>query len=101
VPLPAGFRLEAYGQAGVVGARSRDLFADASARAARPIGGGISLGAGVWGAAQPGVARLDFGPSATLRLPRLGASLSAEWRFRAAGRAQPGSGPALTLITDF
>jgi hypothetical protein len=101
LPLPAGFRLEAYGQAGVVGARSGDFFADASARAARPIGGGISLGAGLWGAAQPGVARLDIGPTLSLRLPQLGASLSADWRFRAAGGARPGSGPALTLHTDF
>jgi hypothetical protein len=101
LPLPAGFRLDAYGQAGVLGARSQDLFADASARAARPIGGGISLGAGVWAAAQPGAARLDAGPSVVLRLPKLGASLSADWRFRAAGHARPGSGPALTLMTDF
>jgi hypothetical protein len=101
LPLPAGFRLQAYGQAGVVGARSRDLFADGSMRADRPVGGGISLGAGIWGAAQPGVARLDIGPSLTLRLPQLGASLSADWRFRAGGGARPGSGPALTLHTDF
>jgi hypothetical protein len=101
LPLPLRFRLEAYGQAGVVGAGSRDLFVEASARAAHPAGGGISLGAGVWGAAQPGAARFDVGPSLTLRLPQLGANLSADWRFRAAGRAQPGSGPALTLHTDF
>lgn len=101
LPLAAGFRLDAYGQAGMVGARSRDLFIETSARAARPIGGGLSVGAGIWGAAQPGAARLDVGPSFTLRVPQLGASLSADWRFRAAGRAHPGSGPALTLWTDF
>jgi hypothetical protein len=101
LPLPAGFRLDAYGQAGVVGARSHDLFADVSARADRPVGGGISLGAGIWGAAQPGATRLDIGPSLTLRLPQFGASLSADWRFRAAGGVKPGSGPALTLNTDF
>lgn len=101
VPLPAGFRLDAYGQAGVVGARSGDIFGEASARATRPIGGGISLGAGIWGAAQQGASRLDIDPSATLRVPRLRASLSADWRFRVAGHAEPGSGPALTLWTDF
>jgi hypothetical protein len=101
LPLPAGFRLDAYGQAGVVGARSHDLFADVSARVDRPVGGGISLGAGIWGAAQPGATRLDIGPSLTLRLPQFGASLSADWRFRAAGGVKPGSGPALTLNTDF
>jgi hypothetical protein len=101
VALPAGFRLDAYGQAGAVGARSPDLFAEASVRASAPLTAGVSIGAGVWGAAQPGASRLDVGPSLTLRLPKLRASLSADWRFRAAGRAQPGSGPALTLWTDF
>ena len=101
VTLPAGFRLDAYGQAGAVGGRSRDLFAEGSARLSAPLSGGLGIGAGVWGSAQPGAARLDLGPSLTLRLPRLQASLSAEWRFRAAGGAQPGSGPALTLWTDF
>ena len=99
--LPAGLRIDAYAQAGAVGARSRDLFAEASIRAATPLAGGLRLGAGAWGAAQPGAARLDVGPSATLRLPQLRASLSADWRFRAAGTAHPGSRPALTLWTDF
>jgi hypothetical protein len=101
LPLPAGFRLDAYGQAGAVRARSRDLFAEASVRAARPVGAGLSLGAGAWAAAQPGAARVDIGPSLSLRLPKLHARLSADWRFRAAGQARPGSGPALTLWTDF
>jgi hypothetical protein len=101
VSLPAGFRLDSYAQAGVVGARSRELFADGALRATRPVIGGLSLGAGAWGAAQPGVSRLDVGPSATLRMPTLGATLSADWRFRVAGDARPGSGPALTLSTDF
>jgi hypothetical protein len=101
VPLPAGFRLEAYGQAGAVGARSRDLFAEGSAKVSAPLSSGLSLGAGIWGAAQPGASRLDIGPSLNLRLPQMRASLSADWRFRAAGGAQPGSGPALTLWTDF
>ena len=101
LPVAAGFRLQAYGQAGAVGARSRDLFAEGSLRLDRPLGGGVSVGVGLWGAAQPGVSRLDAGPGATLRLPRLRASLSADWRFRAAGTARPASGPALTLWTDF
>ena len=101
VSLPAGFRLDSYAQAGVVGARSRELFADGALRATRPVIGGLSLGAGAWGAAQPGVSRLDVGPSATLRMPTLSATLSADWRFRVAGDARPGSGPALTLSTDF
>jgi len=101
-PLPGGLRLDAYGQAGVVGARSRDLFADGAARVTVPAGR-LALGAGLWGGAQPGVSRLDAGPHASIRLPLAGEAvrLSAEWRFRLAGRARPGSGPVLTLGSDF
>jgi hypothetical protein len=96
------FRLDAYGQAGVVGARSRDLFADAGARLGVPVGG-FEVGAALSGGAQPGLARLDAGPQVTARLPIAGESLrlTAEWRFRIAGDARPGSGPALTLASDF
>jgi len=100
-PLPLSFRLDAYAQAGAVGLRSRDLFAEGTARIGLPIGSRGSVGAAAWGAAQPAVRRLDLGPSASLRLPTLGATLSADWRFRVAGNARPGSGPALTLWTDF
>jgi hypothetical protein len=102
-PLPGGFRLDAYGQAGVVGARSRDLFADGGARLSLPVSNRVSLGAGLWGGAQPGAARLDAGPHASIRLPLVGESLrlSAEYRFRIAGAASPGSGPVLTLGSDF
>lgn len=102
-PLPGGFRLDAYGQLGLVGARSRDLFADAAARISLPAAGRVSLGAGVWGGAQPGAARLDAGPHASIRLPLAGESLrlSAEYRFRIAGDASPGSGPVLSLGSDF
>lgn len=101
-PLPGGFRLDAYGQAGLVGARSRDLFADGSARITLPLGR-ASVGAGVWGGAQPGAARLDVGPHASLRLPFAGehVRLTGEWRLRVAGDASPGSGPVLTLGSDF
>jgi hypothetical protein len=100
--LPGGFKLEAYAQAGAVGARSRDLFADGSVRVGIPVGE-MRLGGGMWAGAQPRAARVDAGPQATLRLPALGANLriSAEWRFRIAGEASPGSGPALTLGSDF
>ncbi len=98
-------RISAYGQAGIIGVKSRDLFADGSAFLALPLGGSgrISLGAGAWAAAQPGVSRIDVGPGLRLRLPVQGQSmtLSAEWRTRVAGNAAPGSGPALTLATDF
>lgn len=95
-------RVEAYGQAGVVGVRERDLFADGSIRASTPIGP-LEVGAGAWGGAQPGAARLDVGPQASFRIPvgRTAIRASAEWRFRVAGDAAPGSGPAFTLATDF
>ena len=97
------FRLDAYGQAGVVGANSRDLFADGAARLSLPLGDRVKIGAGAWGAAQPSAARLDLGPSASMRLPTGDAnvSVSLDWRLRVAGDARPGSGPALTVTTEF
>jgi hypothetical protein len=95
-------RLDGYGQAGIVGLRSRDLFVDGSIRVSRRLGP-VEFGAAVWGAAQPGAARLDAGPSLSLRLPvpDTNLRLQADWRFRVAGHATPGSGPALTLAADF
>jgi hypothetical protein len=100
--LPHGLRLDAYAQAGVVGTKSRDLFADGAVRVSAPVGP-VEVGAGAWGGAQPGAARLDAGPQISWRLPVRGANLrvEADWRFRVAGDAAPGSGPALTLAADF
>jgi len=100
--LARGFRIDAYGQAGVVGTRSRDPFADGSVRVSMPLGP-VELGGGAWAAAQPGAERIDAGPSVCWRLPVRGAALrlQADWRFRLAGDAAPGSGPALTLAADF
>jgi hypothetical protein len=98
----AGLRVEAYAQAGIVGTRSRDLFGDGALRLSLPLGR-ARLGAGAWAAAQPGVARLDLGPQASLRFPLAGrnVAVAADWRLRAAGNARPGSGPTLTIATDF
>lgn len=105
LPVAAGFRLDAYAQGGVVGARSRDLFADAGATLTRPLGDdrGLAIGAGAWGGVQPGVARLDVGPRVTTTLGALGPNMrvSLDWRFRVAGDAAPASGPSLTIGTDF
>lgn len=100
--LNGRLRLEAYGQAGVIGLKERDLFADGAVRASTPAGP-LEIGVGAWGGAQPGAARLDVGPQASLRIPvgRTGVRASAEWRFRVAGDAEPGSGPALSIATDF
>ena len=94
--------LDFYGQAGMVGLRSRDAFADGALRIARRAGP-VELGAGAWGAAQPGAARLDAGPSVSWRLPIRDTNLrlQADWRFRLTGGAAPRSGPALTLAADF
>jgi hypothetical protein len=92
--------VDGYAQAGVVGARRRDMFADGGVRAAMPLGP-LRIGVGAWAAAQRGASRVDVGPHAALRLRPLNAALSADWRFRVAGSARPGSGPALTLAADF
>lgn len=97
--------LEAYAQAGVVGARSRDLFVDGAVRAGVPVDSAdrLRVGGGLWGAAQPRAERLDVGPQLSYRLPVEAANLRllADWRFRIAGDAAPASGPALTLAADF
>jgi hypothetical protein len=104
VRLPLGLRLDGYAQAGLVG---RDGFADGALRVERAIMGEgpnrLSIGAGVWGSVQPGVVRLDVGPQlvAHLSLADRPVRLAAEWRQRVAGNAAPGSGPAITLGTDF
>lgn len=107
LPLGGHWRFDGYGEAGVVGTRRRDLYADGAGRIARAIdlGGGRSLavGGGLWAAAQPGASRVDIGPSAVLRLPVSGRTmaLALDWRGRVAGKARPGSGVALTAGVDF
>ncbi len=93
------FRIDAYGQAGVVGANARDLFADGSAKLSLPVGK-LKLGAGAWGAVQPGASRVDVGPQASFQLTGK-IAVSADWRLKVAGDAKPSSGPTLTLSTDF
>ena len=95
--------LDAYAQAGVVGARSGDLFADAAVRASVRVIDDLKIGAGAWGAAQPGISRVDVGPQISWRLPVKAAAIrvAADWRLRVAGDAAPRSGPSLTLSTDF
>ncbi len=110
VPIGRGFRLESYGQAGIIG---RDIgrggvigYADGALRVNRHVavigGSSIDLGAGGWGAVQPGAARLDLGPSIGARLPvgTRRVRISLDWRQRVAGDARPGSGPALSIGAD-
>jgi hypothetical protein len=106
-PLARHWRLDGYAEAGVVGSQRRDLYADGAVRIGRSVILGqdrsLTLGAGLWGAAQPGAARLDVGPSAVLRLPvaKQSIAVALDWRQRVAGSARPGSGAALTVATDF
>lgn len=105
--LPLGFQAEPYGQAGYVTGPSGTWFADGQVRVDRRVLGygraELRAGAGAWGGAQRDAARLDAGPGLTLSFP-LGpaqARLSADWRYRVAGKAAPDSGLAVTLATGF
>ncbi|WP_294101775.1 hypothetical protein [Sphingomonas sp.] len=107
-PVPIGnFRLEAYGQAGVIG-RGRGVgYADGAVRIDHPIakrhGVTLAAGLGAWGAAQPGAERIDVGPvlAATVPIAERRIRVALEWRARVGGRAAPGSGLALSIGGDF
>lgn len=105
--LPLGLRADGYAQAGVVGLKRRDLYADGALRMERTVAETgkvrIGAGAGLWGGAQPGVSRLDVGPQVVAHAPLGPVALRAgfEWRARLAGTARPGSGPALSIGADF
>lgn len=99
-PLGWNLLLDGYAQAGVVGIRTRDVFADGGLAVSRPVWGRFSAGMGVWGGYQPGLYRVDVGPRLSMRV-RPNVSLHLDWRQRLAGTAEPGSGPALTLGANF
>ncbi|HWK42017.1 MAG TPA: hypothetical protein VNR60_08800 [Croceibacterium sp.] len=107
VDLPLGLRGEGYVQAGYVGGEAASAFADGQARVERDLANmgevALSAGAGVWGGAQKDAARLDIGPSAAATFPlgELRVRIAADYRFRIAGRAEPASGPALTVSAGF
>ncbi|MEH3040993.1 MAG: hypothetical protein PGN21_13095 [Sphingomonas paucimobilis] len=105
--LPGNLAVEAYGQAGAVARDGIEPYADGAARVLHPVAtigrSAIRLGIGSWGGAQREGARIDIGPSAVATLPvgRGAVRLSLDWRQRVGGNAAPGSGPALTLGSDF
>ena len=99
-PMPWQFSLDAYLQGGMVGFHHRDRFIDGGFTLTRPVYRQFSAGFGLWGAAQPGVYRVDAGPRVSMRV-RNNVRVHADWRQRLAGNAAPGSGPALTLAGDF
>ena len=98
-----GWEAEGYGQAGIVGFRQTDLFAEGTLQLRheiRQLGKARFLvGGGAWAAAQTGASRIDAGPIIAVDVPDF--RLSLEWRQRLAGRAEPHSGPSLTLTSSF
>jgi hypothetical protein len=99
-PMPMGFRLDGYIQAGVVGIKSHDLFGDGALTLTRPLWRNISGGFGVWGGAQPHLYRLDAGPRLSIRMKK-GIRVHLDYRRRLRGTAFPSSGPAVTIAGDF
>jgi len=99
-PIGWDLMLDGYAQAGLVGLKDRDVFADGGFTFSRPVFGRFSLGLGAWGGYQPGLYRIDAGPRLSYRV-RPNVSLHLDWRQRLAGAAQPSSGPALTLGANF
>ena len=74
--------------------------ADGSATLTRPVWRQLSAGFGMWGGAQPGLARFDVGPRLS---NRIGSKMRVhvDYRQRLVGAANPGSGPVLTLGANF
>jgi len=108
IEMPMGMRGEIYGQAGYVGGKFATGFADGQMRIDHRLvrlgKADVRLGGGAWGGIQKGASRLDAGPSLTIGQPLGGPAsirLGADWRFRVAGKAAPGSGPAVTLSAGF
>lgn len=105
--LTPRLRANAHLQAGVVGLKSRDVFADGAASLERTVlesgTARLAVGATAIAAAQPGTRRVDIGPLVTARLPvaKNPVRITAGWRHRIAGNAAPRSGPAVTLGFDF
>ncbi len=107
VELPAGLTGEAYVQGGYVSGDFATAFVDGQARITRELAGTnnfrLTAGGGAWGGAQDDAQRLDIGPSAgvSFRVGQARGRVSADYRFRVAGDAEPASGPALTLTAGF
>lgn len=107
VSLPYQLRAEAYIQAGYVGGSFATPFADGQLRLDREVAtfdlATIRAGAGVWGGVQNGAERLDAGPTVSVDFDIAGAPvrISADYRHRITGTANPQSGAAVTVTTGF
>jgi hypothetical protein len=99
--------ISGYAQAGVVGFSRKDGFIDGAVRIEQTVldqsHTELRIGGGLWGAAQPGVSRLDTGPILAIKqnLGSINLRISAEYRWRILGEARPASGPALSIGADF
>jgi len=110
VDLALDFRAEVYAQGGYIGGKGATAFADGQLRAVRTVPAfaddrlSLDAGIGVWGGAQKDAERIDVGPSAALRFPvskGVFGRASLDWRQRVGGKAEPGSGPVLTVSAGF
>ncbi|MDA7787896.1 hypothetical protein N8940_01535 [Sphingomonadaceae bacterium] len=112
VKLPLRLTAETYAQAGYVSGNFATLFADGQARVTREVtavnlgsgaSGRLRAGAGAWGGAQRGAARVDVGPSASVdfRIDGISVRAQMDYRIQVAGDAAPGDGIAFTLSTGF
>lgn len=107
VAVALGVRVEAYAQGGIVVRNRAEGFGDGAARLTTLVGTATGIrfdvGLGAWGGIQREARRLDLGPTLGAAVPvgRRAVRLTFDWRQRVAGNARPGSGPALSIGTDF
>ncbi len=102
-------RVELYGEGGVVGLSRPDYYAGGQLRAGAPLfvtrRMKIDAAAGAWGgwqhSANQSLGRLDSGPSVRLNMEPWPFSAQIDYRWRTAGKAEPGSGPVLTIAGQF
>jgi hypothetical protein len=99
---------DVYGEGGVIGVSEPDLYAGVQGRAlvelVRLERVRLDAGAGAWAAGQDAFVtshRLDIGPTLGLRFDGLPMTASIDYRIKAVGNAQPGSGLALTIAGAF
>ena len=91
-------------QAGIVAGKNPNIFYDASMRLEHKLlripSAELHVGTGIWSGGQRGASRIDVGPSLGMNLSKR-IDISADWRFRVAGNARPGNGPAVTISAGF
>jgi hypothetical protein len=107
VKLGEKISAEGYGQAGIVGSKRAELFAGGAVAIHHALSNKPGLqtdfGISVWGDVQKGASRLDVGPEirAKMAVGPTPVRVAVQWRFRVLGDAQPSSGPAVVLASDF